>query len=44
MKNKSLSKETGKVTTPKLDKRIKKARENYRKKKTSNWVNVKLGF
>lgn len=39
-----LRKEAGYTPTPKLDKRIKDARSNYRKKKTLSWDKVKHGL
>jgi hypothetical protein len=36
-----LRKEAGYTPTPKLDKRIKEARNNYRKKKTLSWNKAK---
>ena len=39
-----LRKEAGYTPTPKLDKRIKEARSNYRKKKTLSWDKAKHGL
>ena len=39
-----LRKEAGYMPTPKLDKRIKEARSNYRKKKVLSWDKVKHGL
>jgi len=39
-----LRKEAGYTPTPRLDKRIKEARSNYRKKKTLSWDKVKHGL
>ena len=39
-----LRKEAGYAATPRLDKRIKEARSNYRKKKTLSWDKVKHGL
>ena len=39
-----LRKEAGYTPTPKLDKRIKEARNNYRKKKVLSWDKVKHGL
>jgi len=39
-----LRREAGYTSTPKLDKRIKAARSNYRKKKVLSWEKVKHGI